>query len=186
MQKHDTLTKVISYIKWFFTSFVFLAPLMIIIDQVTKLTIYAANVQNFAVIKGFFYISVTKNPGIAWGKFAGVTWLWAIFSLVAGIAMCFYLFKKYKILPKLNRIALLLMIGGCFGNMIDRMFYDGVIDFLEFHFGSYQFPTFNVADSSLVIGVILFIILLTFEESASKKTKKSAPEVEIKTDEANN
>lgn len=165
--------KVLESIKWFFKSYIWIIPLTIILDQVTKLVVQAKKITMLPIIKGFFYIDLQYNTGAAWGIFGGDTEnkiFLGIFSLIAGLIMVAYLLWRYKKITLFNRIALLLMIGGCFGNMIDRLFYSkGVIDFLSFHFGSYQFSTFNLADSFLVIGVFILIILMIFEGNTSKK-----------------
>jgi signal peptidase II len=81
----------------------------------------------------------------------------------------------YKYNNKLLRGSLSMVIGGALGNLIDRMFRSGgVVDFLDFQFGSYHFPSFNVADSFIVVGTIIMAYYLLFvhkdkEESSSKK-----------------
>lgn len=177
--------KIVGWIKWFFKSGVFIAPLIIIIDQITKFII-KTNKTSIVVIKDFFYINYSVNTGVAGGLFSGMIWVWAIFSLVAGIAMIIFLYKKYRTFDIYNRIAMLFIIGGCFGNMIDRMFFEGVTDFLEFHFGSYIFPNFNVADSALVLGVIGFAITMIFEDQIKARKEAKAAKAKIAMDENQN
>lgn len=162
---------------WFFKSFIWIVPLTIILDQLTKLIVEKNNVQNLEIIKNFFYINLQRNDGVGFSIFSGegMTEIFGLLSFVAGVIMIVYLVARYKKMIIGNRIALLLIIGGCFGNMIDRLFYeDAVIDFLSFHFGSYNFPTFNLADAFLVIGVIVLIIIMILEEFSGTKDKKLA------------
>lgn len=147
------------FIKKFFYSFIWLSPLVLITDFFTKLWVYKT-FANVTVIPNFFYIRYTRNLGAAWGIFSEHTWLLAIISFLAGGGMIGYFIHQYQKLNAGNRASLMLMIGGTLGNFIDRAFYkEGVIDFLEFHFGSYIYPSFNIADSALVVGVILLFVL---------------------------
>ena len=157
---------------WFYKSFIWLSALLLILDFVTKKIVEAAQ-SDFAVIPGFFYISYTTNTGAAWSLFSNATWLLAIISAVAGIAMIVYFVKKFKTIRPWVRVALAMMIAGAWGNFIDRAFYaDGGIDFLSFHFGSYIFPTFNVADSCLSVGIVLLLIVSLLDDYHDSKQKK--------------
>ncbi|MCX5775917.1 MAG: signal peptidase II [Firmicutes bacterium] len=158
---------------WFFKSFIWLSVLLLILDFVSKKVVEAAQ-SDFAVIPGFFYISYTTNTGAAWSMFENATWLLAIISAVAGIGMIVYFVLKFKTLRPWTRVALMMMIAGAWGNFIDRAFYpDGVIDFLSLHFGSYIFPTFNVADSCLSVGIVLLLLVSLLEEYYENKKKKT-------------
>ncbi len=158
------------FFKKFFWSFVWLAILIVIIDQITKWAAYLNNVD-IVVIPGFFRLKYVRNMGAAWSMLSNVPWLLAILSFIAGVAMIgFYLYKK----AELNRwftAALMLMIGGTWGNFIDRAFYpDGVIDFLAFNIFGYPFPVFNVADMSLVVGTIALLVIMLIEDHRKKVT----------------
>lgn len=136
----------------------FLIVLLLIIDQMTKYLV----VQNLGpsdfitVIPDFFEIIYRENRGAAWSLLADADWgiyVLRIISLVAAVLFCFLLTKiKHSWL----RIAMVLMIAGTIGNGIDRWLLGYVIDFLSFTFGNYVFPTFNFADSVLVVGTIMF------------------------------
>ncbi len=162
----------------FFKSLLWLIPLMIIIDLVTKLLCYYHNVD-ITVIPNFFYLRLERNTGAAWSLFEDYPALLALLSVVCTIAISVYLEKKYRQINKGTRIALMLIIAGAAGNMIDRVlqlvpgtiyYKEGVIDFLSFRlFNSYDFPVFNIADMCLVIGVILLVIFLIIEEVRQKK-----------------
>ena len=109
--------------------------------------------------------------------FAGKDWLLVSISLIASAVMIYFLIAKFKKLTLCQRLSLCLMIPGALGNLIDRAFYiNGVIDFLEFTFGSYHFPTFNFADSCLVVGVILLMISEIIVDLKETKEKEKAKE----------
>lgn len=177
------MTKIKSALKCFIKSFLWLIPLLILLDLGTKLACYYANV-NITVIPNFFYLRLERNTGAAWSLFEDYPAILAILSIVCTIAISFYLVKKYQKLPFWTRISLMLIIAGAAGNMIDRtlqlvpgtIYYQkGVIDFLAFRlFNSYDFPVFNVADMCLVIGVFILIIVLFVEEMGMKDDKKQS------------
>ena len=160
------------YLLDFYRSFGWLAILIVIVDQITKWAAYLNNVS-ITVIPGFFRLSYTRNTGAAWSILSSVPWLLAIISFVAGIAMIAYFFYKKATLNQWWRAALMLMIGGTWGNFIDRAFYpEGVIDFLAFNIFGYPFPTFNVADMALVVGTIGLILIMLIEDIKKPKHEK--------------
>jgi signal peptidase II len=139
---------------WYFYLFVG----VILLDVITKQWAAATRI-NLTVIQGFFYLSYSRNTGAAWSILANNQALLAVISFVVGTGFSYYYFKNYATFSKLNHLAAILFLAGTWGNFIDRAFYsEGVIDFLSFRFGNYIFPTFNVADSGLTVGVIIFII----------------------------
>ena len=140
---------------------------LIAIDQITKCH-FSKNYyygERTAVIDGFFYFTYTVNTGAAWSFLAEYSWAQTFFkiltivALVMFVAFYVYAFKKgYKWL----KISIVLVVAGTIGNFIDRVAFDGVIDFLSFVFGSYHFPVFNIADCCLVVGVIMVIVHYLF------------------------
>ncbi len=141
--------------------------LSIIADQVTKMfALMKLKNGDIDIIDGFFSLRLHYNNGAAWSSFAGNFAFLCGMTIVSIIAFAFF-FRTVHFKKKLfYSVGISLMFGGLFGNFIDRLFMDGnvVIDFLSFTFGSYRFPTFNIADSCLVVGVVLFIIDLLFLE----------------------
>lgn len=126
--------------------------------------------NSITIIPHFFSFTLVYNTGAAWGIFGGQTWLLVSMSVICGLAMLFFLIYKAPKLSKMPKIALSLMIPGAFGNLIDRAFYEkGVIDFLQFTF--IDFPVFNMADSYLVIGIIILIIWYIIVEINDIKNK---------------
>lgn len=138
---------------------IILTIIFLAIDIVSKLIV--SNLMNvndsIMVIKNFFYITYVRNTGAAWSIFAGETWLLIIVSLII-ISVIIYCVYKNKPKSKLEIIGYSMILGGAFGNFIDRIIYGYVIDFLDFNIFGYDYPIFNLADSFILIGVILLII----------------------------
>ncbi|HAK05444.1 MAG TPA: signal peptidase II [Firmicutes bacterium] len=158
------------YLNSFFRSLGWLAILIVIVDQVTKWIIYLNDVS-VTIIPGFFRLDYVRNTGAAWSMLEDFPWLLAIISFIAGVAMIAYFLWKQDKMNQWFKAALMLMIGGTWGNFIDRAFYqDGVIDFLAFNLFGYPFPSFNVADMSLVVGTFSLIIIMSLDDIKLKKT----------------
>lgn len=156
------------WLKKAYHSYYWVIFVVLILDQLTKYLAMKANVELW-VIDGFFKLSYTRNKAIAWSIgydfFVNNPWVLPLLSLVAGMAMIGFRIYKAKKLNWLYKLVIALLIGGTFGNYIDRQFFpEGVIDFLEFHFWSYEFPTFNIADMALVIAVIAIMAISIFEK----------------------
>lgn len=133
-----------------------------ITDRLSK--IWAAknlmNGNDVVIVKNIFSFSYLENRGAAWGIFQGKVNFLLIMTVIIVIGIIFYLIK-YKPKGKIMRIGLSLIIGGAIGNMYDRGIYKYVVDFIYFHWGDiYSFPTFNVADMSVVVGTILLVLSL--------------------------
>jgi signal peptidase II len=115
--------------------------------------------QSMPVIKGFFYLTLGFNRGAIFGS---LTWLPAtaryILFAVAGLAALIYFGMLFlaKATPSWERVALGLILGGALGNGIDRILRGAVVDFLDFYFGTWQYWTFNLADSFILVGAILY------------------------------
>lgn len=142
----------------------------VVIDQVTK-HLVALNIKTtpIKVIPNFFYLEYAENTGAAWGMFAGNNFVILGMPFIALIIFGFLISRSTIFDKKFYTIGLALMIAGTIGNYIDRIFLKYVIDFLSFRFGSYHYPNFNIADSCLVIGVIMFSIDILFLEDIRNK-----------------
>lgn len=134
-------------------------------DQLTKFWIsdyYASNnllmgTDSMEFIPGVLNITYIHNDGAAWGMLGGYTWLLLSITIVI-MLICIALLLKYGVKDKLMFWAVILVLSGGLGNMIDRLFRGGkVIDFLQFDFWQ-DFPVFNVADCAVVIGAGLWIL----------------------------
>ncbi len=132
------------------------------------------------VIDGFFYLTHVRNPGAAFSMLADMPEpMRKIFfpgvTLIA-IGMILSFFRKLAPGDRLSGVALGCILGGALGNLIDRLRYGEVIDFLHLEFRSYAFPDFNFADSFIVIGVGLLILELFTTESETEPTPRGTSE----------
>jgi signal peptidase II len=137
-------------------------------DQATKALVqkHIAERAVIPVVHGFFNLTHTKNPGVAFGLFsespsAGKTALLIIISagLVVGVVA---LMLKSRHLRWETSIGLSLILGGALSNLYDRIRAGLVVDFLDFYFRSYHWPAFNLADSAIVVGVGLVVVQVLF------------------------
>jgi signal peptidase II len=154
--------------KWFLGAF----GISLIFDQVTKISIvdrfhYG---ERLVVIPNLFDLTHVRNPGGAFSFFADgpAEWRMALFvgaTLLAIGLLISYLLRDHEE-EWLNPMALGLIMGGAVGNLIDRLAYGEVIDFLDVHlWGGYTWPTFNIADSVVVLGVGIMLLELLFTVS---------------------
>jgi len=146
------------------------AVVFYLLDQLTKelivreIPLHAVN----AVIPGFFNITHITNPGAAWSILAGKAWLLLTISIAAFIAILLFLRQLSERYTE-RVYALLFICSGIAGNCTDRIFRGEVVDFLQFHIGQYYWPSFNVADSCITCGVIVFVASSLFRPGQPKK-----------------
>ena len=143
--------------------FILGATAVIVLDQITK----AAIVKNFliheshAVINGFFNLVYVMNPGAAFGFLANMseTFRYVFFiGITVVIMLCIiYYIVKSKQQNMLMVISLTLIFGGAVGNLIDRIRFGAVVDFLDVYIGTAHWPAFNVADSAISVGAVLMV-----------------------------
>ncbi|WP_226681179.1 signal peptidase II [Sutcliffiella horikoshii] len=150
-----------------------IALVIIIIDQLTKWLVvrYMEIGENIPIIHNFLYISSHRNRGAAWGILEGQMYFFYIITVGVVIGLIVYLQKLPKDQPWM-KLALSLMLGGAIGNFIDRVLHQEVIDFINTFIFTYDFPIFNVADSALVIGVGIILILTILEGKKEKELSK--------------
>lgn len=134
-------------------------------DQLVKLLVTRSlsGTQNLAVIDGFFYIVHRRNTGAAWSFLANQDW--GIYVL-AGISALVTLVMVVILIRSTNQHlkgSLAIITAGSLGNLVDRILYGSVTDFLDFHFGTYVFPTFNLADMCIVLGTILLCLQILLD-----------------------
>ncbi|MGI8315045.1 signal peptidase II [Halobacillus mangrovi] len=142
---------------------------MIILDQITKwLVVTNMRIgESIPIIENFFYLTSHRNKGAAWGILQGQMWFFYIVTVIV-IGVVIYYIQQYGKESKLAGVALSLILAGAIGNFIDRVLRKEVVDFADTYIFTYDFPIFNVADSSLVIGVIL-VMIATFLDERKKK-----------------
>ena len=120
------------------------------------------------IIKDFFELTLVHNEGAAFGVLHGKVPILLIISIIF-IGFFIYMIEKNKI-SKYEEISYGLILGGVIGNLIDRLFRGYVIDFFNFYIFGYDYPVFNLADTFIVIGVLI-IIVFTIKELLSKWKK---------------
>lgn len=136
---------------------------IIICDQITK--IWAIHnleyAQSLPIISNIFNLKLAFNFGAAFSILSNKSgwqhWFLTTVSCITSIALFIYLFINKNI--KLS-IAIALILGGAIGNLIDRWQYGFVIDFIDIYYKKWHWPTFNIADSAITCGVILWLLLL--------------------------
>jgi signal peptidase II len=148
------------------------------LDQVTKhwvvSSVPAFDRSGIEVIEGFFHIIHSRNPGAALGLFQGTpVAVFVVLTLFAlGLVVSFY--RRVEPDDRLSALALGMILGGAVGNLCDRLFRGEVIDFLQFDLRVFVFPAFNVADSSIVVGIALLLRDLVLPQTR----QPTQPEVE--------
>lgn len=134
--------------------------LFLLLDQATKLWILHAYQlhESTPVIPDIFSITYVRNPGAAWGIFAGRGWLLLTVAAVVVVLMIRF-FNSLCAGYAERKLALFLIFSGVFGNSIDRIWHGSVIDFIDFHYKNvWSYPVFNVADIAICVGVGLFLL----------------------------
>ena len=158
---------------WKYRILLIVTLVTIVLDQVTKLYIARTLPLHgmISVVKNFFTITYLRNPGAAFGMLATSPWRLPFFILVSTVAVVviFMLIRKLRDEQKLSALALSLILAGALGNLIDRVSYGEVIDFIFVHWYDHYWPAFNVADSAICVGVFLLAIDMFLEERRAKQ-----------------
>jgi signal peptidase II len=136
-----------------------IAAIVVVLDQITKRWASAtlATRAPVPVIGELVRLTYTRNPGVAFGLGAGTHFPFWIFSIAAVIAIL-VMVARQPAQRRARHIALALILGGAIGNLIDRVISGEVVDFIEIGWGRWHWPVFNVADSAVSIGVVLFAL----------------------------
>ena len=130
--------------------------------------------RSYSVIDGFLNLIMAKNDGAAWSILSGKTFFLVMVSVVAIVLILVLFFFSGK-QSRLIHISMGLFAAGVTGNLYDRIFNDGLVrDFIDVYYRNYHWPTFNIADSLLCIGVVLLTISILFFEISSRKQKHAA------------
>jgi len=141
---------------------IFIVISAILLDQLSKYFFkgYLLNHEAYIVLTSFFNLVYTWNTGVSFSLFNDNTefnrWLLISVSLIIVFILIFFWLKQEKDIK--IRVALDLIIGGALGNVIDRLIYGAVFDFLDFHYRMNHWPAFNVADSLICIGAGLILL----------------------------
>jgi len=144
-------------LKWLWVSGV-----VIVLDQLTKL--WASSALNYAEpvpVIPFFNLTLLHNTGAAFSFLSTAggwqRWLFALIAVVVSAVLLIWL-RRLKPGQLWLALALTLVLGGALGNVIDRLYFGYVIDFLDFYYGRWHWPAFNVADMAISVGAVMLII----------------------------
>ncbi|MFT8361725.1 MAG: signal peptidase II [Sporolactobacillus sp.] len=148
-----------------------LALVIVLLDQGSKWLVatHMTIGESVTIIPHVFYLTSIRNTGAAWSIFQGQFIFFFVVTAIVLIAVFYYL-QKFGRSDRLLGTSLGLIIGGTLGNFIDRLFRGEVVDFIHIYIIHYNYPVFNLADSSLFIGVGLLLIYLlrdSFKKGAS-------------------
>jgi signal peptidase II len=154
-----------------------LAALIVVLDQLSKWWIVEVVMQPPRVIPvlPFFNIVMGWNRGVSFGLFNEKSvlsqWFLPVLALVIVAALVVWLYRSEH---RYTAVALGLVIGGALGNVIDRLHYGAVADFLDVHAFGYHWPAFNVADSAITVGAVMLVLESLFGGAEKNNNKKAA------------
>jgi signal peptidase II len=143
---------------------------IILFDQITKYFIDSSMSvgDSFPVIQGLFNITYVRNPGAAFGIFSKSPEVFRTVFLIVVTSAAMILILYYI---RMNRergiplnLALSMIFGGAIGNLIDRIRFGEVIDFLDFYIGSHHWPAYNLADSAISTGAVLLLLSMIWKK----------------------
>ena len=136
-----------------------IASAVLLLDLATKrwATAALAGSPPVPVLGEFVRLTYVRNSGVAFGLGAGLPFPYYLFSIAAVIAIV-TLFLRQRVSGPGRRVALALILGGALGNLVDRLTAGQVVDFIEVGWGRWHWPVFNVADSAVSVGVVLFAL----------------------------
>lgn len=145
--------------------------MLVIIDQIIKyfVSAYLQPIGSVSVIDNLFSLTYVENKGVAFGMFSDMRWIFVALTAIMLAMIIFYLFKK-RPKGKFFYICAALIIGGGVGNLIDRIFYGYVIDYLSLSFFP---PVCNFADYCITAGTIMLVIYLLFFSDILDGSKKA-------------
>ncbi|UXV43267.1 signal peptidase II [Staphylococcus simulans] len=154
---------------YFIGATLFVTLAVLILDQFTKAYIVKTMSvgDSYSVIPGFLNITSHRNTGAAWGILSGKMGFFFLVTIIV-LGLLTYFYVKEARGNFWMQMAISLLFAGALGNFIDRMKNGEVVDFIDTYIFGYDFPIFNVADSSLTVGVILILILLLFDSNKNK------------------
>ncbi len=148
---------------------------VIVLDQTSKLLVIHAiqSYESIPVIRGFFNLVHIRNRGMAFGLMnrpnAEYIFYFLVAATIGAILFLLYWFSRIKNEDRRLIFGFSLVLGGAVGNLIDRLRLKEVIDFLDFHIGSYHWPAFNVADSAITVGALWLVVNILLFQRSSKR-----------------
>jgi signal peptidase II len=136
-----------------------IGTVVLVADQISKVLVERAfTLGETLPVWSFFSLTNVRNQGAAWGMFQGAHYLLAGFAVIAMVACVFFwrkLFGESRVTIPVGG----LLFAGIIGNFIDRVRLGYVVDFFDFHWGTYHFPCFNIADCAICVSVFLMILI---------------------------
>jgi len=152
-----------------------LVSMILVLDQVTKYLVEkrVRMYEQITIIPGFFNLTRVHNKGAAFGILSQASDIWRslFFITVASLAVVIISILIYKARERLLVFALSLIAAGAAGNLIDRVRYGEVVDFIQWYVKSWYWPSFNVADSAISVGVVLLAIDMIFSKQPHETTE---------------
>ena len=151
-----------------------LAAITVVLDQFTKALVLAF-LEPYQAVEWAPFLScvLVFNTGDSFGLFAGETallrWVLIGLALAVSVLLTSWLYKEKRL-----RVAsaLGLILGGAIGNVVDRIFRHAVVDFLDLHIGGWHWPAFNLADSAITVGVVLYVFTSLRDQLRSSKLRQ--------------
>jgi signal peptidase II len=132
------------------------AAIVVVLDQLTKHLVWRHG-RNYEFIDGYLNLTLVKNAGAAFGMFQGARVFFIVASVVA-VVLIVYVGAKLPREESWRRLWLGLILGGALGNLIDRVAFGEVVDFIQIGISGHYWPVFNVADMGVSIGAVLLIL----------------------------
>jgi len=158
---------------WPIWAYYAVAIVVFLVDYASK-KIISRNVEldteRISVLGNFFLITHIRNRGAAFGMLQEQRLFFLVITIIVVGGILWYLHRSFRTARPLLLYALAVILGGAAGNFLDRALFGEVVDFLQFNFGSYTFPIFNLADTAICVGVgmvILDALLTTKQENKS-------------------
>jgi len=147
-----------------------ISAFVVLIDQLTKLAARAflRGQEPVNILGEYCRLTYLENPGMAFGIRVGGPAFFTVFATLASLVVLIYLFRLRGDRSG-ARFALALIFGGAVGNLIDRLLYGQVVDFIEVGVKNFRWPVFNVADSAVTVGMILLIVLVLTERQEERE-----------------
>jgi len=154
---------------------IFFTFLILVIDQITKfvvrssMNLFSPSIQ---LLGNFFKLTYVENSGIAFGiNFTNGPIVFIVLASIATIFISWYLWKS-KDKSYIFKLSLAFILGGAIGNLIDRYLFGKVVDFFHLSIGQYSWPVFNVADSFVTIGMVLYLYCIYIDEKVESTSNE--------------
>jgi len=163
-----------------YTLFTIFMVISLVLDQWTKglaRTHLRPRINPKVIIDGYFDLRYAENPGVAFSMLQNISGgrLWLTLLAIGAFILVLYYLRKTPVENTRLHVALGLVGGGAIGNLIDRVAYGKVTDFIVWKVGVHEWPAFNVADAALCVGVGLMVLDMILSSRAARKAESKAP-----------